>query len=370
MKTQIPQGHQVWSHYQKPSENRTDNVETLTDLVYRKEENIRNEKFIFSPDVKRIKVDIGLSNGGSFGCNWLMDTRDDLGVIGIEANPICQQNLLVGGTTSSYITCLCLEFNKICRFLGLVSEVYIKDTLAQEASRNGEATLSDHLPNINGVTDLGYLVLPRDLTLAPTAGGTFRISPKLIWDDAGVFRFLPVLEELKDIAGKYILVQGAVDDVGDSMEPTYQQFYSMWPNIGASSLRPDVAGSCARGGATKQELADTFDVPSYSLDKILDYVDWDKFPYIECIKIDVEGKELDVLRSCKKYMEKVVYFRIEAFKCTDPDNPPFTSDLELIPFMKERGFELFDEEPGDYKFVNTRYKKLIEQQRSRDPLSW
>ena len=369
MKTQIPQGHQVWCHYQKPSENPADNVETLTDLVYRKEENIQNEKFIFSPDVKRIKVDIGLSNSGNFGCNWLMDTRDDLGVIGIEANPICQQNLLVGGTTNSYITCLCLEFNKICRFLGLVSEVYIKDTLAQQVSIE-ELTLSGHLLNKNGAADLAYLDLPRDLILAPTAGGSIRISPKLIWDDAGVFRFLPVLAELKDIAGKYILIHGAVDDVGDSMEPTYQQFYSMRPNIGASSLRFDVAGSSARGGANKQVIADTFDVPSYSLDKILDYVDWDKFPYIECIKIDVEGKELDVLRSCKKYMEKVVYFRIEAFKCTDPDNPPFTSDLELIPFMKEHGFELFDEEPGDYKFVNTRYKKRIDQQRLINPLSW
>ncbi len=63
----------------------------------------------------------------------------------------------------------------------------------------------------------------------------------------------------------------------------------------------------------KNTVNNVFKVPSYSLDMVLEHIDWKRFPFIECIKIDVEGKDLDALKSCKKHMDKVVYFRAEAY---------------------------------------------------------
>ena len=39
---------------------------------------------------------------------------------------------------------------------------------------------------------------------------------------------------------------------------------------------------------------------------------------------------------------------------------------EIIEFMDDKDFELFDSTPGDYKFVNKKYKKLAKE----NNLSW
>ena len=337
----------------------TDDIQTLQaaltvrNLVYGPEDRFCDEKFTFSPEVNRLKIDIGLSNEGVYGCEWLLG-REDVGVIGIEPNPLCHRNLLYAGSRNSYIPCLCLEFNSICRFAGFVSEVYVKQALAVELAKEGKKTQKS----------LHEMLLPHDFKYVDDSGTTFRIIPIQI--KAGhAFRVQPVVQELRDIKGKYILVGAAVDKIESEEEIIYQNFYSTSKDLGTSSLRKEVVEDSPEKGDFQE-----VQVPSLSLDSILKHIDWDRFSFIECIKIDVEGKELDVLRSCKKYIEKVVYFRIEAFECVDPDNPPATTAEDIVHFMKERGFELFDDEPGDYKFVNTRYKKLIEKHHSNNPLSW
>tara|TARA_R110000824_G_scaffold360724_1_gene548495 strand:- start:252 stop:851 length:600 start_codon:yes stop_codon:yes gene_type:complete len=166
------------------------------------------------------------------------------------------------------------------------------------------------------------------------------------------FRILPVVEEIRDIGGKYILLGGAVDNVGKEIK--YQNFYLTPKDYGTSSLRREVIDNFPEKGGYSIER-----VPSYSLESILDHVDWDRFPFIECVKIDVEGKELDVLKSCGHYIDKVVYFRVEAFEQEDESLCTHGDDKKIIDFLEQHGFHLFDKTPGDFKFVNKRHLHLV-----------
>jgi len=311
---------------------------------------IKDQKFVFPDKIKRIKLDIGLSTEGTTGCQWLIN-NDDVGVIGIEANPICQRQLYYCSTNNSYITSLYLRKNKICQFVGFVSEVFLKlQVLGWDPSKH---SFSD---------------IPTNASFRLSSGEAYHVSPFYQINRDGNFRLLPVLREIRDIEGRYILLRGGVDNVS-TLNPgsiVYQEFYSTHGtnNIGASSFRKDVIEH-----DPKKEITEILNVPCFSLDTVLDYVDWNKFSFIECIKIDVEGKELDVLKSCKKYIEKIVYFRIETFEKDDPANTTFCNDVEIIKFMNDKGFELFDKTPGDYKFVNKRYKNLIESQPCPDMIS-
>jgi hypothetical protein len=90
---------------------------------------------------------------------------------------------------------------------------------------------------------------------------------------------------------------------------------------------------------------------------IFEKIDWDRFPFIETIKIDTEGNEKKVILSCKEYLDKVVYLRVECFKAMHGGDFINTAD-PMIEFLKEKGFENFDQEQGDYKFINIKHKQL------------
>jgi hypothetical protein len=53
-------------------------------------------------------------------------------------------------------------------------------------------------------------------------------------------------------------------------------------------------------------------VPVYSLKHFFDIFPWDKYEYIEFIKIDTQGSDLDVVKGAGEYIKKVVYITIEA----------------------------------------------------------
>jgi len=310
------------------------------DLIYN-QDSLKNDKFVFCEDVKKIRVDIGLAGDGTHGCEWLL-ANNDVGVIGIEANPTCREQLVFGGSTNSYLNSLYLFRNKICKFVGYISEVYLKrEILGLDLTKL--ENVSAHPPEKFVSNNILY-----------------HFSPRMTLDHTGNFRMYPILQEIKDISEKYILLAGAVDNIEN--EIIYQSFFSTPKNLGTSSLRKDILVDFPEKGDFTE-----IKVPSYSLDSVLERVDWDKFPFIECIKIDVEGKELDVLKSCKKHIDRVVFFRLEVFE----GRPECADDARsVLNFMKEADFHLFGREPGDYKFVNRKYLSLIEQQHHTNPLSW
>lgn len=88
--------------------------------------------------------------------------------------------------------------------------------------------------------------------------------------------------------------------------PAKLNFYSMAEDPGTSSLyKPyDV-----RLGPVKEIST----VDALSLKHFFDIFPWEKYPYIEYIKIDAQGADLDIIKSAGDYLsQKVVYITAEA----------------------------------------------------------
>lgn len=83
--------------------------------------------------------------------------------------------------------------------------------------------------------------------------------------------------------------------------PTTKTFYSNTNDCGTSSLYKP----------TNLEYNET-QVPVYSLQHFFDLFPWTKFEYIDYIKIDAQGSDLDILKSAGDYLkERVVYITAE-----------------------------------------------------------
>jgi hypothetical protein len=105
-----------------------------------------------------------------------------------------------------------------------------------------------------------------------------------------------------DIGGRFCLLQCAIDDVN---EPTTASFYlTDKRNTGCSSLLKPTA----KLGLNVDEIYQT---PVISLKTALEHVPFEKFEYITYLKTDAQGKDLDVVKSCKEYLEKVLILQME-----------------------------------------------------------
>tara|TARA_R100000008_G_scaffold76880_1_gene56982 strand:+ start:127 stop:1140 length:1014 start_codon:yes stop_codon:yes gene_type:complete len=317
----------------------------------------KDNKFVFDKDVKKIRIDIGLSKEAVNSAEWLLE-HDDIGVIGIEANPLCHEALNMCTGTNSYINSLYLHQDKICKFMGYVSEVWFKEQILQwpRYEYEGKPAGLMHGKRIGQLDHKNY-------RFVASSDKVMHVAPMGTMDEEKVFRLYSVLEEIKDIKNRFCLLGGAVDNISGS-DWVLRDFYSAYPNIGCSSLIRENIEANERGATDAADqfnhintVSEVFNVPCFSLDAVLEHINWDTYPFIECIKIDVEGKDLDVLKSCKKYMDRVVYFRAEAHAMTTM----FVKAKDMVEFMNENNFELFDPEEGDYKFINKKYKKMAKE---------
>ena len=91
----------------------------------------------------------------------------------------------------------------------------------------------------------------------------------------------------------------------------------------------------------------------------LNQIPFERFPYIIYIKIDTQGADLDVLKSCGKILsERVVYVTAEndGFQYEGAKN---ISDKDIIEFMIRNNFILVNHNnTRDLTFLNKKYKHL------------
>jgi len=332
-------GHiQLAPDYISPPEKISDILVYGNDMV--------NDKFVFPNNIKRIRLDIGLSTSAPHSCEWLLE-HNDVGIIGIEANPLCVKQLFYGTTPNSYINSLFLQRAKICKFVGYMSEVYIKKYLMNLDLSIRENQILNFSEKENAKFKLHNKI--------------YHISSMFVSAPGISFRLFPIVQEIADINNRYQLIHAAVDNVENII---VQKLYSSYPALGCSSLVKGMIEANERPAGNTEDypnvVGSTYNVPSFSLDTVLEHVDWSKFPFIESIKIDVEGKDLEVLKSCKKHMDKVVYFRAEAY---DDENIVYgIKKQDMVEYMQANNFELIDEEDGDYGFINKKYKNLAQKQ--------
>jgi len=137
----------------------------------------------------------------------------------------------------------------------------------------------------------------------------------------------------------YYHVISALDNVD---VPTKAKFYRTTYNVGCSSLLKPIIENLQ--GCT---LDDEIDVDVVAAKDILDNINFD---YIELVKIDAQGKDLDIVKGFGKHIEKVVYLDVESDASMQYEDAPNNEVINKV--LTSLGFELYLDTKYDLRYKN------------------
>lgn len=161
-----------------------------------------------------------------------------------------------------------------------------------------------------------------------------------------------VIQE-KWLDNQFVIVPAGLADKNDNN----MNFHVTNKNVGCSSiLKP--SQELANIGI---RLENIINVPLYRLSDFFELLPLDTIDHIEYVKVDVQGTDLDVVKSGGKYIsEKVVFLTIEA-ETTQYENAEGNSLKYMIEYMKSIGF-LYIKHPNtlDATFLNKKFQHLAE----------
>lgn len=177
------------------------------------------------------------------------------------------------------------------------------------------------------------------------------------------------IKKLENIQNFFYLIQGAA---GNVRTITKRNFYSSFPDRGNSGFY-NTQSEKASGFTVDQVIT----VDEFPLSALLKQIDFNRFGYIETLKIDTEGHDLEVLKGCGKYLAKVLFCRVECFKGIYPqtqfldkskiagfeifgENGYYDSASAIIEFLRSKKFYLISTKPGDYVFLNSKLASALE----------
>ena len=151
----------------------------------------------------------------------------------------------------------------------------------------------------------------------------------------------------------FYLMHCALDNV---QEAEMKPFYNMSGDVGTSSLLKPT-------NSLHYTVDSVTDVLTVSLKSILDQIPWDRFEYIELVKIDTQGKDLDILKSAESYLERIAFITCEVNTFDHYENNPkpfeFHEYLSKAGFIKVQENSRVNNEAVDITFVNQKYQHLL-----------
>jgi FkbM family methyltransferase len=174
-------------------------------------------------------------------------------------------------------------------------------------------------------------------------------------DDLYVFGFEPNIYNVQNILNKNIdnnhfaLINVALSNVKEMKE---MDFYCTNYDPGTSSLY------CPNNNLN-DKIKEIIKVPVYSLKHFFDIFDWNRFPYIEYIKIDAQGSDLDILIGAEDYLKnKVVYITAEP-ESLQYDNTEHNNFNNIKNYLESQDF-IFINHPNtiDPTFINKKFLHL------------
>ena len=151
-------------------------------------------------------------------------------------------------------------------------------------------------------------------------------------------------EVVCSIGNRFAKLECAIDDVEEEQE---KDFHVMDRKDGASGSSSLLRPSEDHPHFTEEIIK----VKTISLEKILDHVDWDRFPFIEQIKTDCEGKDFDVVRSIGKYLDRILFITSEMTNNTHHWHDS-CDQQGFINFMQSKGFIPQVSGGGEVLFLN------------------
>jgi FkbM family methyltransferase len=158
-------------------------------------------------------------------------------------------------------------------------------------------------------------------------------------------------EPLKNefIESRFRLIPFALSNV---TEPTRTNFYAMTNDVGTSSLyRPNDQ----QLGPVKFETS----VDVYSLKHFFDLFSWDRFDYIDYIKIDAQGADFDIIKSAGDYLKERIVFITAEPESIQYSGCHHNTAENMTEYLKTQGFERINHpNTSDPTFLNAKYKHL------------
>jgi FkbM family methyltransferase len=155
---------------------------------------------------------------------------------------------------------------------------------------------------------------------------------------------------------RFYLIESAIDDVE---HPTSKEFYgfgwNVWPNNpGCSSLLKPI-------GRFENSTEKVYNVDVISLKSILDKIDYE---FIEVLKTDTQGNDLNVIKSLGEHIQNVVFIDSEYDESDDYENANTGEELDI--YLKENNFKKYqmvlqptrDMMVEDTRYVNTLIKDI------------
>lgn len=107
------------------------------------------------------------------------------------------------------------------------------------------------------------------------------------------------------------------------------------------------------------DISNVIQVPVITLADFLSYFPWDTIPYIEYLKIDAQGADLDILRGAGDYLEKIVFITAESSVGNLYLDVKDNDVNKVDEYMKEQGFlRIHHPNTGDPTYVNYRYRDI------------
>lgn len=132
-------------------------------------------------------------------------------------------------------------------------------------------------------------------------------------------------------------------------------FYVTNSNIGCSSLLKP-SNVLERAGVSLENI---ISVPIFKLSDFFELLPLDNIDYIEYIKVDVQGMDLEVIKSGGKFIsDKVVFVTMEA-ETTQYENADDNNLTNMIEYMSSIGFSHIKHlNCNDATFLNKKFKHL------------
>jgi len=160
--------------------------------------------------------------------------------------------------------------------------------------------------------------------------------------------------QIGKIGNRFCLLEFAIDNVD---APSSAPFYMTDErNTGCSSL---LKPTDKLGLDVKQ----IYQTPVVSLKTILDNVSFSKFEYITLLKSDTQGKDLDVVKSCREYLSKILAIKMEVRTDGQYENEQKVEDI--AEFMTANGFTLVHDFYHDHIYLNDKLSFTLQMQNQK-----
>jgi FkbM family methyltransferase len=165
---------------------------------------------------------------------------------------------------------------------------------------------------------------------------------------------LQYMEKMKSILisnnNSFAVIPVALSNV---LEESSLDFYSMQNDGGTSSLFKPT--NIKRLGPIKSKNV----VPVFSLKHFFDLFPWDRFEYIEYIKIDAQGADFDIIKSAGNYLSERVVFITAEPESYDYENCNHNTAENMEQYLLTQNF-IKVEHPNtqDPTFMNKKFSHL------------